>query len=701
MENFHPGALANCLATRERDSFQLAVGVSPPGECGEAPFSTFYPSFSVLRWPWTEWPLFDRVLFEQDLRRIERWFAARGHFEAEVTGITVTPESARDRDVLEPGDADPGCERAGEDEGCTVDIVIDVSEGAPTRVGEIEIEFDDGVPQALKRSVVEAMQLHQGDRFDETVFDNSKAAMEDVLADASFARAEVSGFAYVNRPERTARLRFEVHPGPPCVFGEVEVTGTDDLPVSTIRSVAAIEAGQRYSPTELLSAQRAVFALGAFSSVTATPQLPERGNVVDVLISVEPAQVSRFSLGAGVQGGIIELRGGFEQQSVPQWDVHGLATYRHRNFLGGLRQLRLEERPRMIVLEAFPSFERPRFGNQFSVSVDQPNFFEPRTHLVADAVWDYGPDPYDFFFRHRIDTVIRAERPFLSDTLFVSAGVGNSLYFVPTGEELPDATALPADDGGAPSTYACEVFSDQVSSRCVERELPSDFHLTYLEQRLRLDLRDEAARPHAGFFAQVSVQEAGFLLPSSWDSVRVLPEARFYLPLPGRMTIAGRFALGMIFITRADDTLSRLSQDLGPRDFRLRGGGASSNRGFQPGDLGDGPQGGTRRWEASLEFRIPLTEEFEIAAFTDAGDVSRNAEFRFDMLQLSVGGGLRYYTVLGAVRLDLAFRVPGAQFLSGDRRNPGVVLRDARLPLLLVTGPEWPGAVHITLGNPF
>ena len=33
-------------------------------------------------WPWTDWPLYDPSVFERDLARIERWYRARGYYDA-------------------------------------------------------------------------------------------------------------------------------------------------------------------------------------------------------------------------------------------------------------------------------------------------------------------------------------------------------------------------------------------------------------------------------------------------------------------------------------------------------------------------------------------------------------------------------------------------------------------------------------------
>ncbi len=726
-EVFHPTAITNCLATGDRDEVALEVGVSPAGACGELPFEAFQPSVELFPMPWSEWPLFDQVVFDQDLERIRRWYAARGHFEAEVTRVDVVPEAARTDDILDEDDPDPGCERLADDEGCAVDIVIEVEEGRPTHVvaREIVFEGDEGLSDELRGAIREAAQLAETDRFDETLFQRSKQGMRAVLEEAGYGRAEVLGFAYVDRGAREARLRFEVRPGPRCVFGEVRVEGADGLDEEILIETTLIEAGAPYEPEVLRSAQRAVFALGAFAAVTAEPVIPDEGNVIDVDLKVQRARLDRIGFGLGVQGGVLETNGGFSQQSVPQWDLHGLVTYRHRNFLGGLRQLRIEERPRAIVLQPFPTVaftpdengddsRVPRFGNLIKLELTQPGVFDPRTALIFTTDYDFGPDPFDLFFRHRILSGVRLERSFLRrERLFVSLGLFNEFYLVvDSAEELEDeldGLVVVRGADGVEQTFACPpIDPNQIMDGrlpelvCPERERPANYNLMYLEQRVRLDFRDNPARPHAGFLAQVVFQEAGYFLPSSWDYIRILPEARFYIPLPFQITLAGRFALGMLFITGADGELPTLSQDLGPRNFRLRGGGASSNRGFLPGELGDGLQGGTRLWEASLELRVPITENLELAAFADAGDVSRDPRFRFDHLQLSVGGGLRYYTILGAIRIDFAFRVAGAQFLGADERDPGARVSNVEFPLFSeFADTEWPGAVHITIGNPF
>ena len=660
------GEIEACLATRERDHVDVIFGLKETGDCGEPPFEDDDPPrIRLWAWPWTTWPVLDSVALEQDRERIERWYRARGFHSARVTKIDVEPARARADATIPPDAPEVECERAGKGQGCLAEVTFTVEEGLPTHVAEVAFEMPDALPDDLKEALIAANRLEVGDRVDEALYEESKEAMRERLANESHALAKVRGVMRIDRDARTAWISYSIVPGPSSVFGDVVVEGNDHLPAKPIAEAALIKTGERYNIDALRDAQRAIAELGSISAVVVEPILPDEGNVVDVRVRVTPSREQGFSLGGGIQAG--ELRTLTENISVPQWDLHLIGTYRHRNLFGGLRQLTIEERPRLIFQRAFPGATVPRFGNVVDMKFRQPGFLEPRMALLANAAYHYGPDPYDTFFRHRVDTELAIDRDFLEGKLYLRLGVLNSVYRVPPGQTRFN---------GMPT--------------------PSNSMVTFLEQILRLDLRGDPVRPHAGFFAQLAVQEAGYFLPSNWDFVRMLPDVRFYIPLPARITIATRFALGMYFITRASSNLDSLSQQLGPWDMRLRGGGASSNRGFPPGLLGDGPEGGTRRWEASVEVRAPVTKDLELAVFFDMGDVSREEHFRFDYPQAAAGFGVRYYTLVGPIRLDLAWKIPGLQVLTEPDERVVTVNSEGEP---IGRGGEF--VFHLTIGHPF
>jgi hypothetical protein len=310
------------------------------------------------------------------------------------------------------------------------------------------------------------------------------------------------------------------------------------------------------------------------------------------------------------------------------------------------------------MLDDFPGVPNrgPVPGNTVSLRFEQPRFPERRTVTFLDNQWDYGPDPYFGFFRHDLATRVGVQRAFFRRRLKIELAVQHDLF------EITDTD---------------EEVVDTVSS----------YRLPFAEQQIIVDLRNDDRRPSRGLYFQNVLQEAVQLDYGSWNYFRWLPELRGYQKLFWGLVLAERAAFGAIFIRDSDPELDPTSRLLGPQNYRLRGGGATSNRGFGAGELGDGIDGGQRRWEASIELRVPLGGDLGIALFFDTGDVSRTREFRLDHWNASTGLGLRYYTGFAPIRLDAGWRIPGLQRLQGP--EPDVALE----PL--------PSAVHLTHGEAF
>ncbi|MEM1418693.1 MAG: POTRA domain-containing protein, partial [Myxococcota bacterium] len=695
-------ALRACLATRPRSRLGLTLGATTEPECGEEPFRARRLSLKLWRWPWTEWPLYDRAVFERDLQRIERWYRARGYYDVELLDVTLDPPEARANDRLsasieaeaeaarEPGapeasaepaaeEADddeglpdpPFCERRSDEEGCRLRIRVRLAEGEPVRVRERSLQVDPpdpprrfgtpdgtvaeaGAREALRGDLEEAWTFRAGEAFDEARYDATKRAMLRRLHDRTYACGEVEGEVRVDREAHTADVALRVRPGPPNVIRRVEVRGADERYAAIVRGVADLVPGAPFRESDLLGAQRAIFALGAYASVEvvgaprrealaaaptpgteagesaprlgsledleerldaeAEPQAPCTGEV-DIVIRVRRGRRFRYGLGGGLQVGSTAV-GTAQQIDQPLWDLHLLVFFEDRNFLGGLRRLRVEERPRVIFRDSFPNATTPTPGNDLRVDFRQPSFLEARTFLLVGGRYDLGPDPNELdeaLFRHLVDGSIGLQRSFLNGKVTLSGGLHTNVYRLLRGENAS--------------------------------ERDRNYEVVFLEQLLELDWRDDAVRPRMGFFASAEVHEAALL---SFDYVRFVPDLRAYVPL-GPVVLAARFRLGLFWIFRANAELDPASAQLGPQPYRLRAGGPSSHRGFIAGFLGDPAQvgegsetdpdfpvnsGGQRRWEASVELRAPFGSDFDIAFFGDVGDVNRAERFRFQHLNL-------------------------------------------------------------------
>ena len=121
-----------------------------------------------------------------------------------------------------------------------------------------------------------------------------------------------------------------------------------------------------------------------------------------------------------------------------------------------------------------------------------------------------------------------------------------------------------------------------------------------------------------------------------------------------RVVLAGRTAVGTLFgASRADV----------PADLRFYAGGGGSVRGFafqKAGELDDknDPIGGRSLFEASGEVRVRVTDSIGLVAFVDAGAAFTSSVPDFDEeLRIGAGPGLRYFSPIGPLRLDVGFPV--------------------------------------------
>jgi outer membrane translocation and assembly module TamA len=658
-------AIKACLATHERDRAGFTLGPSEDPQCGVPPFDETRIPLKLWAWPWTDRPLYDEAVFTRDIDRIERFYRARGYYDARVAGV----------------------QQEKHDEDREIELRVSVDEHEPVLVRAIELVGLDDLDRNTRRAVEQAQRLEIGKAFDEALYDQSKQSIRAALRESSYAEADVEGSVVLDPKARTARVQYRVNHGQQYRFGQVWITGQEDLSPTPIWGAAGVEENSPFRPSVLDDAKRAIYELGPFASVDLVEKPRKNEPVIDIAIKVVPGRRFRFGVGAGLQvGNDVTYFTSYVSSDENYWDLHLLGKIEHRNFLGGMRRLSIEDRPRLIFDDPFPRTPKPQLGNLLLIEFRQPAFAEARTSLVAVGRWDLGPDPYGGgFFRSDLVAGIGPERSFFRGKVTAATTLNLNL-FIPHGAD--------------------------------ENEPYPPYYATYLQQAITLDLRNDPRSPRRGAYFGLNVQVAGYFLPSDWNYVRVVPEARGYIPLPLGMVLAGRIRIGIMEITGssiqvhpAEDTFGyqQRLRELGPLRNRLREGGSNSVRGYNSNTVGDVTQvanrldsGGTRSWETSLELRIPVTASIGAVLFIDAGDASREKKFRLNEPQTTLGFGLRYKTIVGPIRFDVGFAPPGLQSIGPDVRQRNAFNTAAEpTPFPESTFFGAPGAWHFTIGEAF
>jgi translocation and assembly module TamA len=170
--------------------------------------------------------------------------------------------------------------------------------------------------------------------------------------------------------------------------------------------------------------------------------------------------------------------------------------------------------------------------------------------------------------------------------------------------------------------------------------------------RLHGQRLDSLIRPTKGYRFAVELRGTDTFLGSSTGLAQVLPLADVMFPLPGRFTVLVRSQGGFTFQRQAFEKI--------PASLRFFAGGDRSVRGYAyqslgPRDAADNVIGGKYLLFGSIEVEKAIAESWGVAAFYDAGnafDALNNITFAE-----SAGIGIRYYTRVGPLRLDIARQV--------------------------------------------
>jgi outer membrane protein insertion porin family/translocation and assembly module TamA len=622
--------------------------------------------------------LFNRFVLERDLQRIERLYRSRGYYQAHARAGRVFRSGSKVR----------------------VEIVVE--EGRATLLRRIDVHGIEQLPPALRAEALAAVTsvLPLDAPLEEEKLDEASKSLARLLGDNGYAQAQVRKHAQVTLPQYSASAGFWVEAGQPSEIGEVKLQGLGDLPEDRVRGALSLDPGMPYSQAELDESKHQLLDLGVFSSVEIEPQVdaatpgPNGKLRVPILVKLEKAKLRSVHVGGGVLVDALKS------------DVHLTLGWEDQSFLGAMRKLQVEVQPGAVLYPTrFPSFQKPERllpEGRLRTEFRQPGFIAGRISLVLKGQvaaypvllsTSYDPGaPIVGYFDYRASAGL--DRTYHRLYASLSQNVQLNVPFFYKGEDDPDLHHVVVS---YPALYTT------------------------------LDFRDDSLHPHKGVFLANELEIAG--VGGDARDLKVQPEARAYVPLTKRMTLAGRASIGLLFAqnygqTVSDNALSGeptgrpdYPADPGARDayhswradwikdvqlMFMRGffsGGSGSNRGYAPREIGphgvvpfynygqtqtslgvdcsagsmkydpavcDLPLGGFTLWEASLELRYPLSGALSGALFTDTSDVSpQPLSFRFGRPHLSVGFGLRYDTPVGPIRFDLGYRVPGLQAPDG------------------------------------
>jgi translocation and assembly module TamA len=417
--------------------------------------------------------------------------------------------------------------------------------------------------------------------------------------DAGHAKANVAGQRLVaNHPNATLDADIQLAPGPLVRFGALRQTDPSAVRAERIARIAGLPTGTTFSPDALDRAANRLRRTGAFASV-ALSEAEELGpgNSMDIDLALADRKPRRFGFGAEISS----LEGAM---------VSGF--WLHRNLLGGAERLRLDAEISGITGTI------PGMDASVSARLDVPAAFGTDTDAFVFANAAYRDEP-----AYRL--------------LQGGGSFGVHRYFT---DRL---------DGEIAAAYRYTITDDDLGTR--------RFSMISLPAEITWDGRDNALDPARGAYLNAELEPFYDLEGGAWGA-RGWLDARAYRGFgdDDRFVFAGRALAGSVVGAGAVDV---------PPDYLFFSGGGGTVRGFPYQSLGVDLGGGTivggRAFLGlSAEARYKVSESFGAAAFVDAGHLGADGFFDAGSdWQVGAGLGLRYYTGIGPVRLDVALPVSG------------------------------------------
>ncbi|MDE2515946.1 MAG: outer membrane protein assembly factor [Rhodospirillales bacterium] len=427
-------------------------------------------------------------------------------------------------------------------------------------------------------------------------------ALRNALLDAGYALAKVSAPDAVLRPAAHALdIRFTVDAGPRVDLGAITITGTRAMDAGFVRRWLRLHPGERFDPRTLDAARARLDKLGVFASIRMEPA-SALGADGRLPLRVVVSERKRHSVELGADYST-DLGAGLS------------ATWIDRNLFGHAENLALGAN-----FNAGGTAE-PQPSYTVTARFTKPGFLRQDQSLIASlgAVQENLDAYSQTALRERLG-LRRALAPGLSLSVSLAAE----------------------------------------QERVTQEDIARRYDLFSLPVRLRWDTTNNPLDPTRGFRLTALAApthsfgpgDATFTVAQISGST-YLDASPVFREAPGRSVLAMRALLGQIIGAGAFDL---------PPDQRFYAGGGGTVRGFKYQSIGpvfaDGkPQGGSATAIGALEWRQRIGAQYGVAAFVDAGQVGDGALLASGHWQVGAGIGLRYYTAIGPIRLDVAVPV--------------------------------------------
>ncbi|MFN7983960.1 MAG: BamA/TamA family outer membrane protein [Vicinamibacterales bacterium] len=505
-----------------------------------------------------------------------------------------------------------------------VDVTISVEEGTPVRVAAVQLRGFDALPPRRLEQLERSNPVVSGAPRDRQLVASARDIALNTLRDEGYPYARV-GVSEEPSGTDAVTVTLTSEPGPIAHFGEAQVSGNKTVGSNVITRQLLFKPGDLYRRSLVQESQRRLYGLELFQFVNIENLDADRAApVVPTRVTVAEGKHHRVNFGVGY--------GSEEKARVD-------AEYRNLNFLGGGRSAGVHGR--------YSSLDRG-----LRLDATQPYFLAPHLSLSGE-----GQQWYTYTPAYR-STVTAAKLTLThreTQRLSWAFSIGSER----------NSTAIEPDVLNDPDLYA-----DLIALGLDPTTRTQSGTLSALGFDLQRNTTDNVLNAHHGTQISLHAEEAGRLLPGTYNYYALSADGRYYLPAGRTWVFASRLQVGVINAFGNSPAQVPFS-----KKYFL--GGASSIRGWgryevSPLSRSGLPLGGNGLLQASLEARAALGGRLGGVLFVDGGNVwTSGREITVNDLRYAAGTGIRYDTPVGPIRVDVGYQLnPIPDLLIGGSPQP-------------------------------
>ncbi|MCG8372593.1 MAG: BamA/TamA family outer membrane protein [Balneolales bacterium] len=541
----------------------------------------------------------------KDVIRIERFYYRRGFPEADVNyRIQSKPREWQK------------------------ELIFEVSENRPLLINSVEIllQTDEVSESIILQSQSYQRELNRipfrnGRRYQQIQQIEVVGSLTKVIRNLGFPYVYTEVEADIDEARSLADVRLIIDTGPRARLNNVLIEGNETISSSYILRETGLQQGEFYNEEDIADAQREVYKHHLFRlALISTPEQVQ-DSTVDIALQVKELPLRSFRIRGGV--------GDFDRDPLWWQLLRFQSSWVYRNVGSRGQQFsitgKLSYFDKSMDLEyLFPYVYNTK--SSFIVNPYLENKIEESYSITSGGIinsfgYEYsrnltGTFSYEFALNNEYD--LRIENP---DSLL---------------EVLPDSILA----------YNISSFSFNA------------YYALGLQSGKR------------GWIIQPYWELSGLFGESSFSFQKISLDVRKYTQVNPSLVVATRVQGGAIYYAKQDSL---------PSDILYYAGGTSSIRGYSRQDVGPKrpelktnelgsiedvefiPLGGNSVFNFNIEFRQQLDrmlKGFGVAAFLDGGQVWRDLpNLSSRPVQYGAGGGLRYDSPIGPIRIDVAYKV--------------------------------------------